>query len=313
MPNHTQTRTVKDSSHLNALEHGSNGDASNPARVPGQPKTRSKLAQTAREATDQPLEATLEELESIRGQLSSIERMLGGLFGECYDGGPISRKARNKAADLVEEHVDEIVDHWSQDIEQNFQHRTRDRSAMANSLVRFVAHLRDSEDLRTYVHLRRHCQEGMISRAKPSEFDIFQIALKQVIMPIVRSSFTGRRMEIVRDAVVAAIDERRLLVSQFYIESRERALRASEEKYRNTINHAPDPMYEIDVQNGRIIATNSAAEKLVGHTLGLDPVSPVGQKITDLVPPEMQGETMEHFKQVLISGSDQVYDVQFNG
>ena len=45
---------------------------------------------------------------------------------------------------------------------------------------------------------------------------------------------------------VAAIDERRLMVSQFYIESREAALRASEEKYRNSIDHAPDPMYEID-------------------------------------------------------------------
>src|SRR5712691_8418850 len=202
MPNHNQTRTVKDGSHLNALEH-----------------------------TDQPLEATLEELESIRGQLSSIERMLGGLFGECYDGGLISRKARNKAADLVEEHFDEIVDQWSRGVEQTLQdHRTRDRSAMANSLVRFIAHLRDAEDLRTYIHLRRHCQEGMLSRAKPSQFDIFQIVLKQVILDIVRAALTGRKMEIVRDAVVAAVDERRLMVSHFYIESRERALRASEEK-----------------------------------------------------------------------------------
>src|SRR5260370_12292045 len=94
MPNHNQTRTVKDGSHLNALEHGSNGDASNPARA--QPKTRSKLAQTAREATDQPLEATLEELESIRRQLSSIERMLAGLFGPSYHRGPTCPHPRPK-------------------------------------------------------------------------------------------------------------------------------------------------------------------------------------------------------------------------
>ena len=48
-------------------------------------------------------------------------------------------------------------------------------------------------------------------------------------------------MERVREAVVAAIDERRLMVSQFYIESREHALRASEEKYRTTIDHALRP------------------------------------------------------------------------
>ena len=53
-------------------------------------------------------------------------------------------------------------------------------------------------------------------------------------------------MELVRDSVVAAIDELRMMVSGFYIESREAALRASEEKYRNSIDHAPDPMYEID-------------------------------------------------------------------
>jgi signal transduction histidine kinase len=239
--------------------------------------------------------------------------MLGGLFGECYDGGPISRKARNKAADLVEEHFDEIVDHWSRAIEQNFQHRTRDRSAMANSLVRFVAHLRDSEDLRTYVHLRRHCQEGMISRAKPSEFDIFQIALKQVIMPIVRSSFTGRRMEIVRDAVVAAVDERRLMVSHFYIESRERALRASEEKYRNSIDHAPDPMYEIDPVTLEILSANSAALELHRILPYEQEIPLIGRRLAELGPREMQTGIFKHMQTVVEKGSAQSLDVPIRG
>src|SRR5712691_5675752 len=312
MPNHTQTRTVKDSSHPNALEHGSNGDASNPARA--QPKTRSKLAQTAREATDQPLEATREELESIRGQLSSIERMLGGLFGECYDGGLISRKARNKAADLVEEHFDEIVDQWSRGFEQTLQvHRTRDRSAMANSLVRFVAHLRDAEDLRTYIHLRRHCQEGMLSRAKPSEFDIFQIVLKQVILDIVRAALTGRRMEIVRDAVVAAVDERRLMVSHFYIESRERALRASEEKYRNSIDHAPDPMYEIDPVTLEILSANSAALELHRILPYEQEIPLIGRRLVELGPREMQTGIFKHMQTVVEKGSAQSLDVPIRG
>src|SRR5260370_6199201 len=314
MPNHTQTRTVKDSSHLNALEHGSNGDASNPARVPGQPKPRYKLAQTACEATDQPLEATLEELESIRGQLSSIERMLGGLFGECYDGGPISRKARKKAAELVEEHFDEIVDQWSRGVEQTLQdHRTRDRSAMANSLVRFIAHLRDAEDLRSYIHLRRHCQEGMLSRAKPSQFDIFQIVLKQVILDIVRAALTGRKMEIVRDAVVAAVDERRLMVSHFYIESRERALRASEEKYRNSIDHAPDPMYEIDPVTLEILSANSAALEL-HRILPYQQSTPrTARRLAELGPREMQTGIFKHMRTVVEKGSAQSLDVPIRG
>jgi len=311
MPNHTQTHTVKDSSH-HALKRSSNGDASNPARV--QPETRSKLAQTAREATDQPLEATREELESIRGQLSAIERMLGGLFGECYDGGLISRKARNKAADLVEEHFDEIVDQWFRGVEQTLQdHRPRDRSAMANSLVRFVAHLRDAEDLRTYIHLRRHCQEGMLSRAKPSEFDIFQIVLKQVILDIVRAALTGRRMEIVRDAVVAAVDERRLMVSHFYIESRERALRASEEKYRNSIDHAPDPMYEIDPVTLEVLSANSAALEL-HRILPYEQEKPlIGQRLTELDPREIEAGVFKHIQTVVEKGSAQSLDVPIRG
>ena len=66
-------------------------------------------------------------------------------------------------------------------------------------------------------------------------------------------------MERVRDVVVAAIDERRLMVSQFYIESREQLLRASEEKYRNSIDHAPDPMYEIEPDTWKVLRMNAAA------------------------------------------------------
>src|SRR5579864_619791 len=314
MPKHTQTHTVKDSSQLNALKHVSNGHASSSARVPGHPKTRSRLAQNAREATDQPLDATLEELESIRGQLSTIERMLGGLFGECYDGGPVSRKARNKAADLVEEHFDEVVEQWTRAVEQTLlDHRTVDRSSMANALVRFVAHLRDAADLRTYIHLRRHCQEGMLSRAKPSEFDIFQIVLKQVILNIVRAALTGRRMEIVRDAVVAAIDERRLMVSHFYIESRERALRASEEKYRNSIDHAPDPMYEIEPVTLEILSANSAALELHRIMPYVQEMPLIGQHLPELVPREMQGAVSKHMRTVVGKGAAQSLDVPIRG
>ena len=240
--------------------------------------------------------------------------MLGGLFGECYDGGPISRKASNKAADLVDEHFDEVVEQWTRAVEQTLlDHRTVDRSSMANALVRFVAHLRDAADLRTYIHLRRHCQEGMLSRAKPSEFDIFQIVLKQVILNIVRAALTGRRMEIVRDAVVAAIDERRLMVSHFYIESRERALRASEEKYRNSIDHAPDPMYELDPATLEVLSANSAA--LVLHRIMpyVQELPLIGQHLTELVPREMQGAVVKHMRKVVEKGSAQSLDVPIRG
>ena len=155
---------------------------------------------------------------------------------------------------------------------------------MHHSLVRFVAHLRDPDNLDTYITLRQHCQEGMLSRANPAQFNLVHIALKQKILRHVRATLRGRKQELVRDAVVAAIDELRMMVSGFYIESREAALRASEEKYRNSIDHAPDPMYEIDPDTFAIIAANSAAVKLTKATSGLENGGPVGRHIGQLTP-----------------------------
>jgi len=52
------------------------------------------------------------------------------------------------------------------------------------------------------------------------------------------------------------------MVSQFYIESREHELRASEEKYRTTIDHAPDPMYEIEPYTWIVRGANAAADAM---------------------------------------------------
>ena len=99
-------------------------------------------------------------------------------------------------------------------------------------------------------------------------------------------------MERVRDLMVAAIDERRLMVSQFYIESRERLMRESEEKYRNTIDHAPDPMYEIEPHTWVVMGLNAAAVRL--HKMETDHEQwdsgdihkeVIGRPVPDLVPP----------------------------
>ena len=181
------------------------------------------------------------------------------------------------AAMIVYMHFDEVVERWANVMEQSFgePHKLH-RPTMANALARFVTHLRDPDDIRTYIHLRNHCEAGMLARAKPSQFNVFHIALKQVILELVRQRYRGRRMEIVRDAVVAAIDERRLMVAQFYIESRETALRASEEKYRNAIDHAPDrsiPPAEFDDSDAEL---SDVLYGLVSLGGGVHPVDLLG-------------------------------------
>jgi signal transduction histidine kinase len=266
------------------------------------------------EATDTPVEATPGEIESIRQELGTIEKMLAGLFGEAYDGGQLATSLRARVADLADQYFNEIVEAWCRSVEQTFgEEHTLDRTAMANALVRFVAHLRDSDDIRTYVHLRRHCQEGMLSRAKPSQFNIFHIALKQVILSHVRKRLRGRGMELALDTAVAAIDERRLMVGQFYVESRESALRASEDKYRNSIDHAPDPMYEIDPATLTVVGANSAAIEL-HDILPYEEVIPlIGHRLYELLPLQMQPAMLKHMSTVVKNGSDQALDLPIRG
>jgi PAS domain S-box-containing protein len=276
----------------------------------------SKLQVARREPTDEPIQIPPQELETIRAQFQAIERVLGALFGNVYSREAASLEARAGVADLLDDHFDEIVKEWAKAVRHlfkdasNLQPAREFLASLSNALLRFIAHLRDPDDLRTYIHLRKHCQEGILSRAKPSQFDTIHIALKQVAINHVRAELSGKRLEIIRDALVAAIDERRLMVSQFYIESRERALRVSEEKYRNSINHAPDPMYEIDPDTLFVIGANSAAENLhramtadAGETI-------VGRHAPDLVPPSKRSEVIAHLTTVVENGSNQAFDLE---
>ncbi len=99
------------------------------------------------------------------------------------------------------------------------------------------------------------------------------------------------------------------MVSWFYIESRESALRASEEKYRNLINHAPDPMYEIDADTLVVLGANSAAERLHRKLPGEEQLPLIGRSIADFVPEEARETTIDHFREVVRNGAGQTMDL----
>jgi signal transduction histidine kinase len=271
-------------------------------------------SKTRHEATDRPVHATPEQAAQIRRQLAVIEELLARLFGPLYSREAESLKTRAQAADLVEEHFEGILQQWGRAVLTIFAMpdpvAERRYDSLGNALVRFIAHLRNPDDIATYIHLRNDCIEGMLAEAKPSQFNTIHIALKEIILNHVRSTL-GARSEPVRNVVVAAIDERRLMVSQFYIESREAALRASEEKYRNSFDHAPDPMYEIEPETWKILGANAAALKLDEKAApGDDPKSIIGVPITELVPPEMRPHMIDAFRKVMRDGPQQFTDVQ---
>ena len=266
-----------------------------------------------RQTNDAPIEATPEEVDAIRKQLAEIEQSLSRLWGPTiWSRTPECIQIRSDAADLIDRHFDGIVQQWGESIayivhgHSKFDEKGRPDN-MVNSLIRFIDHLRDPDDICTYVYLRRHCQEGMLARAKPSQFNVIHIALKQIILDHVKSTMSGPAMERVRDLMVAAIDERRLMVSQFYIESRERLLRESEEKYRNTIDHAPDPMYEIEPHTWIVMGLNAAAlrmNKMEGDHW--DPKTDIiGRPLPELVEPERRQSVIDSLETVLREGSAQ--------
>jgi signal transduction histidine kinase len=289
------------------------GDSEASAKVCG---CCSKPATVTRRAPEGTVETTPEEIASIRSQLTQIEQLLRTQFGATWSREPSSLQARRWAAELIEQHFDGIVEQWERSVTQVFGSATAEnrRENLHNSLMRFVAHLRDPDNLESYFYLRKHCQEGMLSRANPSQFNLVHIALKQNILHHVRAVLRGRRSELVRDAVVAAIDEMRMMVSGFYIESREAALRASEEKYRNSIDHAPDPMYEIDPDTFAIISANSAALNLTRLTSGAGSNGDlVGRMLGGLTADGMCPGLVAHLRTVVKKGSAQAYDLPMAG
>jgi PAS domain S-box-containing protein len=104
------------------------------------------------------------------------------------------------------------------------------------------------------------------------------------------------------------------MVAQFYIESRERALKASEEKYRSSIDHAPDPMYEIDPESLAVMGANAAAIELEQSMPdGRDKEDFLGERLTDLCPVEARPGVLKHIARVVTNGSDQVMDFSIGG
>jgi PAS domain S-box-containing protein len=103
------------------------------------------------------------------------------------------------------------------------------------------------------------------------------------------------------------------MVCQFYIESRESALRASENKYRSSIDHAPDPMYEIDPETLVVIGANSAALEL-HRILPYEQDMPlIGQPLCNFTPTEMRPLVQKHIRTVIGNGSDQALDLPIRG
>lgn len=117
--------------------------------------------------TDEPLSVSDQERAAIRAELDKIRLMLEPLFPGVYGCAPVALRVQRQAADLVDRNLEEIAKQWANAVEQINRVECNEVSvaelddlevSLRNALCRLVSHLRDPQDIETYVYLRKHCR-----------------------------------------------------------------------------------------------------------------------------------------------------------
>jgi PAS domain S-box-containing protein len=135
------------------------------------------------------------------------------------------------------------------------------------ALRRWIDHIRDPENVETYVFLRSHARRGFISKFPASRFLSGQIKVFQLMGDALRARFAGDRP---RRAELLALfnqecEERVFHITDFFVEAREEQLREQEATYRRSIDNAPAAIFKIAWEDGAILAANGVAERSLGH------------------------------------------------
>lgn len=190
---------------------------------------------------------------------------------------------RRQLADFLEAHDAEIVHTWTTSIAQALQIESGRMGELAQDIAvaqkRWSAHIRDPEDIETYVVLREHARGGFISRHMPSRFLASQLKMRQIIADLLRRELRGSPD---LPELLALLDqefwERVLHITDFFVEARQQEVAARNlevaernreiedqaESYRRTVDSAPTPMLGVNADTGLVYSANQVAERELG-------------------------------------------------
>jgi len=146
---------------------------------------------------------------------------------------------------------------------------------------RWIDHIRNPDDVETYVYLRAHARGGFISHFPPSRFLSSQLKIRQIVADLLRRDLRDRQA---LPELLALLDqefsERALHINDFFVEAREQDLEDQKESYRRSIDSAPAPMFMLEAPDFTIVGCNQVAEQEVG----LEEASIIGRPLWALHP-----------------------------
>jgi PAS domain S-box-containing protein len=201
-----------------------------------------------------------EDLERIQGYLRGC-----GLLAFPSSESPL----RRQLADFMDAHFEETVRIWATTIAHALDidaERMDDLAAdIAAAQRRWIAHIRNPEDIETYAVLREHARGGFISKYPPSRFLASQLKIRQIVADLMHRELRNHPH---LPELLALLDqefwERVLHITDFFVEAREREIADQTESYRRSVDSAPAAMLMVRADDGVIEAANQVAERDIG-------------------------------------------------
>jgi PAS domain S-box-containing protein len=225
-----------------------------------------------------------EHLERIQGYLRGC-----GLLAFPGSESPL----RRQLADFMDAHLEETVRIWAMTVARALSIDPESIDAVSQDMIdaqrRWIAHIRNPEDVETYAVLRGHTRGGFISKHPPSRFLSSQLKIRQIVVDLMNREL---RSNPDLPELLGLLDqefwERVLHITDFFIEGRERDIADQTESYRRSVDSAPAAMIMVRAEDGVIYSANKVAEHEIGPT---EPLS--GRPLWELHPESERGVVRE--------------------
>jgi len=238
----------------------------------------------------------------LREHLRRVEGYMKGCGLLAFPG--TETPLRTMLATFMEERLQETVRIWMDAVgpalniaESGWDELIRD---IRDAHARWIAHIRNPDDVDTYAYLRQHARGGFISHFAPSRFLASQLKIRQIVADLLRRDLRDHNA---LPELLGLLDqefwERTLHITDFFVEARERDLQDQKDSYRRSLDAAPVPIFTLQVPAFTIVSCNRVAEREVGR----DEAGIIGRSLWELHPASEQARVQALCEETLQAGT----------